>query len=903
MISSPLVAPRLVGRDDECAFLMRRLDDVLHRGAATLTLVEGDAGMGKTRLIAELRRRANELHALTISAFSLEHVREPYAPFALAVARAIEGAPPALAAELRAIAAALDPDVALHKVKRLRAVAAALRAITRERTVAIFFEDVHWADRASLDLLAFFAVELAATPLFVLATQRPAEMPPALAGALRVGAHTVRLGPLADRDVATLLRETLRRHGSIGADRLRRIVQLAGGNPLFALELLRNAVAGAAEDVAPAIAYPIVQRWESLDRAAREILAAAAATGEIEPAFVAQAVARNVEDVENALERARRYQLVELERASGRWRFPHALTRAAIEAEIAPRRRPVIHRKIGELLEARGENVEPARLAYHWGYADDGERAARYNEAAGDRAVALHDYGTAQRFFGAALRGAPADLATRARLNEKLASAALIEAASSRAAEPIEAALRAYEALGDKLGVARMEMHRSRRAWFDEDAAGALAAAERALAAAEPFGPSAQLFDVRVRLAQIHQIHGRAAETRRELDAAAALLDHASPDARIRFLNARAMFRSDAWEIEGFVADYREAIEIAERLGHIELLVSTQNNLALNALLTGRRDEALRALEAGIATSYEFGMRWHVSNDLLSLARVRYVFGDLAGARQALVDALGSAYEARRLEVWSAGYGIPIALALNDDELLERIASPAVLDEALRSGGVSEIALVGCAFAELAHARGDDAAAAAVLARALAALRDDARPLHLCAAVAQFGREEDLPRARMLLDAPARDRSRAAERALFDAYAALRKRRRAEAAHLALAAAEAYGELSWILQQARALEVAGREADALRIFRAAGSVRDVERLEGSDRAADPLAPLTPREREIARLVLAGRSNREAGALLGLSERTVGNHVQSIFNRLGIGSRRELARHVAAARSE
>jgi DNA-binding NarL/FixJ family response regulator len=155
----------------------------------------------------------------------------------------------------------------------------------------------------------------------------------------------------------------------------------------------------------------------------------------------------------------------------------------------------------------------------------------------------------------------------------------------------------------------------------------------------------------------------------------------------------------------------------------------------------------------------------------------------------------------------------------------------------------------------------------------------------------------------MLLDAPERDRSRAAERALFDAYAALRRRRRAEAAQLALAAAEAYGELNWVLQQARALELAGREADALRIYRAAGSARDIARFESSGRAADPLAPLTPREREIAQLVLAGRSNREAGALLGLSERTVGNHVQSIFNRLGIGSRRELAEHVATALSE
>ncbi|MEA2721896.1 MAG: hypothetical protein QOJ39_3760, partial [Candidatus Eremiobacteraeota bacterium] len=386
---------------------MRRLDTVLQQGSASLTFVEGEAGMGKTRLLGELRRRARELHVLVLDAHALEHVRAPYAPFVLAVERAAETAPAAVADDLRAIAAALDPDVAQHKAKRLRAVAAALRRIVRERAVAIFVEDAHWADRASLDLLGFFAVELAATPLFIVATQRPSENPADLAGALRTGAHIVRLGPLAGRDVVTLLREALRGHGSIAADRLRRITQLAGGNPLFALELLRNALAGAADDVAPAIAYPVVQRWESLDRTARDVLAAAAAGG-LDPELVAHASGRTAVEVEAALERARRLHLVDVDRATGRWRFQHALTRAAIEAGIAPRLRPAIHRRIAELLEARGDSVEPARLAYHWAFAGDAERIVRSNEAAGDRAVALHDYSTALRFFETAVRSATA---------------------------------------------------------------------------------------------------------------------------------------------------------------------------------------------------------------------------------------------------------------------------------------------------------------------------------------------------------------------------------------------------------------------------------------------------------------------------------------------------------------
>jgi DNA-binding CsgD family transcriptional regulator len=901
MISSPLVAPRLVGREDECAFLMRRLDEVVRGGTACLALIEGDAGMGKSRLLAELRRRAGDLQAVPLCVHALEHVREPYAPFALAVARAADEAPPAVAASLRAVGAALDPDVAMHKGKRLRAVATALRPVLRERPVALLFEDLHWADRASLDMLAFFAVEFAAAPLFVAGTLRPVESPSPQIELLRAGAHTVRLRPLADRDVATIVREAVRGRGGLGAERLRRITGLAGGNPLFALELLRNALAGADDAVAPAIAYPIVRRWESLDAEGRDVLSMAAALGEIDAACLCELLERDAEAVEDALDRAARLHLVEVEQPSGRRRFPHALARAAIEARIPARRRPAIQRRIGEMLELRAEGVEPARLAYHWTFAGDPARTLRYNEAAGDRAVALHDYGTALRFFETAARCAvPDDFATIARLNEKLAAAAMIEALPSRAAAPIDAAVDAFTALGDAAGVARMLLHRSRRMWYDGEPAGALAEAQHALAVAAPLGPSPQLFHVHVRLAQIHYLVGRLPEMRCALDAAEALREHGTPETIIPFYNARGMLRADDWDVEGSFADYATAIEIAQHIGHVELQVSTQNNLALNAFMCGRPDVAIPALEASVARAYEFAMGWHVSNHLLSMARVRHVFGDVPGARHALDDALASAHEARRLDAWIVGYGVPIALAVGDDLLLERCTIDGVLEAALASDDTWAISQVTCAYADAAVARGDLAAAAEVLSRGLAAMRDDARPLFFCAHVAQYGRDEDLPRARSLLEAHPRDRSRAAERALFDAYAAARKRRRTDAAHHALAAAEAYDALHWPLQRARALELAGRGADAVRIYRAAGALRDVARLEDANAACDPLAPLTPREREIAHLVLEGRSNRDVGTALALSERTVGNHLQSIFNRLGIGSRRELAAYVAAA---
>jgi DNA-binding NarL/FixJ family response regulator len=285
---------------------------------------------------------------------------------------------------------------------------------------------------------------------------------------------------------------------------------------------------------------------------------------------------------------------------------------------------------------------------------------------------------------------------------------------------------------------------------------------------------------------------------------------------------------------------------------------------------------------------------------LLSLARVRFGFGDVGGARAALEDALSSGYEARRLDVWIAAVGIPIALAAGDRALLSRCTIDGVVEQALATGDALCIAATICAQAELLLDRGRTSDIPPLLGRALDALRADTRPLFICPYVARFGDESDFARARALLSASERDRCRSAERALFDAYVAARKRRRSEALERALEAAAAFAELHWVFEQARSLEVAGRCADALRIYRQAGSVNDLARLEAAGRSTDPLGSLTPREREVAELVLEGFSNREAALQLGLSDRTVGNHLQSVFNRLGVGSRRELARYVAGA---
>ena len=433
MLSSPLAAPRLVGRENEIAFLLRLLEDALGCAPGSVALIDGEAGIGKTRLMAEVRRRAADFGALTITVQAFEQVRDPYAPLVIAIARAIDEATGRLAEHLRGVGTALDADAKLTKAKRLATVATAFRGILRERPVGLFFEDIHWADRATTDLLLFLSTEFVAERFFVAMTLRPEEMPADFAGKFHGAAHTVRLGPLDSRHITTIVREALRGRGSLDAARVRRITELAGGNPLFALALLRNALAGGEDGASPALTYPILQRLARLDAQTRQVIDVASAVGSIEPVFLALLQGCTPAAIEEFLERAQRDALVVRDPGSGDWRFAHALTRAAVESQISPRRRIQAHRKIGELLEREERVVDAARLAYHWKFADDPERSLRYNEAAADRAAELHDYAAAIRFLEAAIGTGPTDLAVIARLNEKLADAAMIEGSPSRA--------------------------------------------------------------------------------------------------------------------------------------------------------------------------------------------------------------------------------------------------------------------------------------------------------------------------------------------------------------------------------------------------------------------------------------------------------------------------------------
>jgi DNA-binding CsgD family transcriptional regulator len=164
--------------------------------------------------------------------------------------------------------------------------------------------------------------------------------------------------------------------------------------------------------------------------------------------------------------------------------------------------------------------------------------------------------------------------------------------------------------------------------------------------------------------------------------------------------------------------------------------------------------------------------------------------------------------------------------------------------------------------------------------------------------VAAHGDLADVPRARGLLEQwakPDGNRIGHAYLGLFDAHAALRRGGRDSAA--AEKAAQAFHGLGLPYYEAQALELADRRADALALYRRIEAHGDRQRLEAilalPNRHGRRTTELTPREREIAALVTAGKSNRAIAETLVISERTVESHVAAILAKLQIGSRAEL----------
>jgi len=280
----------------------------------------------------------------------------------------------------------------------------------------------------------------------------------------------------------------------------------------------------------------------------------------------------------------------------------------------------------------------------------------------------------------------------------------------------------------------------------------------------------------------------------------------------------------------------------------------------------------------------------------LQIAWHRYLHGRLAEARAALDDALREEIDVPVRLFWFARVGIVLAVRTGDPLLLHRCTRTGLLDAAFASKDPVVFGPVVASVVEQLRAEKRTSELVTLLDQTVKRIEDPANNLPLLIAAARHA-VPCCDHALALLDVIA-PKSRSGNAALL-----LARAYRAPAAQRVSIdhdAAQAFRSIGWRLYEAESYELAGDDEAAATLYAQCGATADVERLKArtAKRVSRSDSPLTKREWEIGALVAEGKSNRAIAQQLVLSEKTVENHIASIFNKLNLRSRTEIAAHVA-----
>ena len=908
----------LLGRDDERLALDRLLAQARAGTSGVLALV-GEPGIGKTALLGHAAESAAGMRILRARGIQSE-AEIPFAGLAELLRPALGALDRIPRPQAGALAGALALEPATGAQDRFAVGAATLSLLSawaEDGPVLALVDDAHRLDAASAEALLFAARRLLADPIALVLAVREGE-PSLLDGAdLRV----LRIAGLARNDAAALLD----REGVTG-EALEQLYRASAGNPLALLELgsqasgLETLPGAGPVPLSASIAGEFVRRLGHLPEGTQRMLLLAAAEDGGDLTTLARAAGAAGLDVAQ-LAPAEEAGLLSL--VGGRAEFRHPLVRSAIYAEAPAAERRAAHAALAGALPDRDVD----RRAWHLAAAAIGPdaTAARALAEAAERARGRSAYTVAASAFTQAARLTPDD-ADRARMLIRAAHSswlggnpgrtlALLDEARGLTADRFVTAridhlhgyvamrcgpvMRGYEltlAAAREIGTADPELTATMLAEavltcvYAGDGQAALAAAEPAVAIARQdrsartdfFASMAQGMAyvatgagdagaeaVRHAVEILEETDELPEDPRglvwvafgpmwlREAGAARALVDRVVERARSRAAIGalpslltnlgRDQATTDRWPAAE--ASYDEALRLARETGQRTDLAAAVAGLAWLHARQGR-EEACRALAAeALALSEELGLRLFTAWSLQALGDLELGLGRAAAAAE---------HHAAQLETLRAS-------AIADVDVS---AAPELVDAHLRLGRREEAAALADAFAAAAAAKGQAwALARATRARAL---------------VAEPGAAEALFEEALALHAQTPDGFELA-RTRFAYGAHLRRmRRRVDAREQLRAALEAFerlGARSWADQAAAELAATGETARR--------------------RDASTLDDLTPQELQIAHLLAAGRTTREAAAAIFLSPKTVEYHLRSVYRKLAINSREELAARFAA----
>jgi DNA-binding CsgD family transcriptional regulator len=985
-----LVCPVLVGRKAQLGALDRLLDQAA-RGHGHIALITGEAGVGKSRLVAEIARRVRGgrredgySEPLLLQGRCFEPDRAlPYAPlrdllrmYLAAGAHASDQLTPQLAGLLsellpalpnRAPAPGLEPEQERHRIIQAFAQLFAHSAMLQPLLVVI--EDLHWSDEASLDTLLVLARHVISQPILLLLTYRDDERTPELnmflSGLNRERlAVEISLMRLGSAEVDAMLRAIFGLARPVRAEFLEALYTTTEGNPFFIEEVLKALVANGdifyvegmwdrkplhELQIPRSVQVAVQHRLRQLSPAAKNVLTFAAVAGRRFDFGLLQALTDHDElTLLYLIKELIAAQLV-VEESEDVFVFRHALTRQAIEADLLARERRALHRTVAETMErvyANTRDSSLADLAEHWYAAGAWEQTMDCTQRAGEQARALYAPRAAAMQFSRAIEAtqrlgqAPPGTLYRARgqVYELLGE---FDAAREDYSRAIEAARATHDSAAEWQSILELGF-----LWVERDYARAGQYLEQALELARAIGDPSMLAHSLNRTANWYANSEQPIEVQPYHEEALALFeaagDRRGQAATLDLLGTTSIMRADilaAARYYGRAATLLRALD--DRQGLIWCLSNTQMlgaSYVFDIAACPIVDLAACLREADEALRLARQIEWRAgeASVLMYMGLAFGPRGEYARAIEAARQCIVIATEIEHRHWAMAGHWTLGAIYL---DLLCLPEARRYLEQALElaaaTGHQFSIRMASSFLAETCVAQGDLARAEAVLdtalerdapmqtlaarriwcARARYALGDGApaRALEICDA--------------LIASAPNREPDRAIPhlwhlRAM--ALIALDRRDEADATlHAAQSAAVAHGlpPLLWriAIGQAR-LSLARRrreEAEAACsrahaiimeisadipdpqardafLSHATAQVPQLTRPTPRRAAKQAFDGLTTREREVAALVAQGRSNREIGDQLVVSERTVEKHVENILAKLAFTSRAQIA---------
>jgi DNA-binding CsgD family transcriptional regulator/tetratricopeptide (TPR) repeat protein len=836
-------------------------------GTGRLVLVEGEAGVGKSTLLEQVEVR------LPDATWHWGACDGLFTPLPLAPLRDIaEGVGGDLLDACRADASRETLFTAL------------VEAVRRSPGLTVLvFEDVHWADEATLDLLRHTGRRLQKERALLLVTFRDDESGTSAPLRLALGelsrqraTRRVTLPPLTAGGVERLVAGT-------GLDAAE-VHALTGGNPYFVAEVVR----GGGTRLPASARDAVLSRVAPLEATARGLLDAAALAGNRLDTTLLEAVVDGAGTAYDSVLGAGLFV------TDGHGlRFRHEIARLAVADAVPAPRRAALHERILAALTARGDD-DDARLAFHADGAGDVTAVLRHSRAAARRAASLAAHREAVAHYRRALAASDApgvDVRTRAEVLDALATELGLVDEWVEAEQRWGEALALWRGLGDGLREGDALRSLSRGLTWLARGAQSREAVEQAFAVLEPLGPTSELARTLKELSGAAMMRGEHRAALELADRAAALAEQLDlPDVLSDVLDTRAcsMTALDLdWEpVMQRAVDVGLAARCHEQVGR------AYSNYYAGLIGTGRAAEGERLF----LDAQKFCEEHEVASFGNCLIATRVEALELTGHWAEATELARSHQETVTV---SPNNRMHFALSLGRIGLRRGDGgADADIDRGLEAAeGVGEpqwIAPFQLLVAErhwVAGRMGEAAAAVSAALDAAAAVSEDgliAGPSHVWAR--RVGVPAPEPAVVSELWAAELRGDVATAVARWDVVGAPYE------AALALAFSPSTVDQVEAVRRLDALGAVPVSARVRRSLREAG----VRSLPGVARATTREHPagLTSREQEVLELLGHGLTNEEVAGRLVISVKTAGHHVSAVLAKLGVSGRRDAVREAA-----